>query len=55
MFMRQLKNILDNLFDLEKQASFYVLTAFLFLIHFSIFACYLTFFYLILGLIFQTG
>lgn len=54
MFMRQLKNILDNLFDLEKQASFFVLTAFLFLIHFSIFACYLLFCYLILGLAFHT-
>jgi O-antigen ligase len=51
MFMKQLKNILDNLFDLEKPFSFYILTAFLFLIHFSIFACYIIFCYLILGLI----
>lgn len=53
MFMKQLKNILDNLFNLEKQASFYLLTAFLFLINFSIFVCYLIFCYLILGLVFH--
>ena len=52
--MKQLKNILDNVFDLEKQAAFYALIFFLFLIHFSIFACYLIFCYLIVGLVYHS-
>ncbi len=52
--MKQLKAILDNLFDLEKSASFYMLTAFLFFIQLSIFVCYLIFCYLILGLVFYS-